>query len=315
MISAPLDVRAELSVSQRQTLIRLRGELRNASQQYRRREFKPAASKVQGVQKELGNLLDKVSISDRKQLRTIYKTLERAHALLELEGVEMPALPKLEPRANDKAKPGAGESVSFARDVAPILALQCTGCHGGDRRRNGLSVANFSLLAKGGDSGPIVDRNEPEKSLLITKLRGTGPGQRMPLNRPPLNDATIEKFVEWIRDGAAFDGKNPGQDLTTMSALYRAQHASHSQLSQQRREIALRNWRLAMPDRRPVQTETVDFLVLGTDNENNLQEIGNAAQRYSANIRRLLRGTTEGPFINGRMTLFGIPPGKTRNKN
>jgi hypothetical protein len=45
-------------------------------------------------------------------------------------------------------------------------------------------------------------------------------------------------------------------------------------------------------------------LVLGTDNENNLQEIAGAAQRHSATIRRLLRGTTEGPFINGRMTLF-----------
>lgn len=196
------------------------------------------------------------------------------------------------------------ETVSFARDLAPILARQCTGCHGRDRRRNGLSLADFSSLAKGGDRGPIVNRNDPEKSLLIAKLRGTGPGQRMPLNRPPLSDEIITKFVKWIREGATFDGKNPGQNLSTMAALYRAQHASHSELSQERRELALRNWRLAMPDRPSNQAATAGFLVLGTRSKSSLQDIADAAQHHSATIRRRLRGTAEGPFIKGRMTLF-----------
>ena len=69
-----------------------------------------------------------------------------------------------------------------------------------------MATANFDTLLKGGDSGPIIDREVPEKSLLLTKLLGTGPGRRMPLNRPPLSDALINKFQTWIREGATFDG-------------------------------------------------------------------------------------------------------------
>ncbi len=148
-----------------------------------------------------------------------------------------------------------GQPISFAGDLAPILARECTGCHGRGQRRKGLSLANFDSLAQGGESGPPVNCSDPEKSLLILKLRGTGPGQRMPLNRPPRSAEAINKFATWIRAGAIFDGKDPGQDVATLAAISRAQHASHEELSRQRGAIALRNWRLAMPDQRPNQAE------------------------------------------------------------
>jgi hypothetical protein len=56
-----------------------------------------------------------------------------------------------------------------------------------------LAEANGMLRVKSGD---------PANSLLIQKLRGTGPGDAMPQNLPPLGDGLIGMIERWIERGA-----------------------------------------------------------------------------------------------------------------
>ncbi len=84
------------------------------------------------------------------------------------------------------------ETVSFAKDIAPILLQNCNGCHiDAMQVRGGLRMDNFALLLKGGDTGAIVEGGKSAMSLLVRKLKGEE-GQRMPAGgRPPLSDEQI----------------------------------------------------------------------------------------------------------------------------
>ena len=115
-----------------------------------------------------------------------------------------PKKEKMMPAATGK------ETVSFARDIAPILISNCNGCHyNGTRPSGGLQFNAFAGLLKGGDSGRVIENMKPEGSLLIRKLRGTE-GARMPLGRTPLSDEQIQLVATWIKEGATFDGGRPG---------------------------------------------------------------------------------------------------------
>src|SRR5215472_1628182 len=46
------------------------------------------------------------------------------------------------------------QPVSFAKQVKPILARNCEGCHHAASRQSGLSLATFADFAKGGNKGP-----------------------------------------------------------------------------------------------------------------------------------------------------------------
>ncbi len=99
------------------------------------------------------------------------------------------------------------ETVSFAKDIAPILLQNCNGCHiDAMQVRGGLRMDNFALLLKGGDTGAVVDGGKSAMSLLVRKLKGEE-GQRMPAGgRPPLSDEQITLISKWIDEGAALDG-------------------------------------------------------------------------------------------------------------
>lgn len=95
----------------------------------------------------------------------------------------------------------AADSELFERRIAPLLEQHCKKCHGGDRTRNGLSVASRESLLKGGERGPAIVPGKPEKSLLIEAIRYEGKRVRM----PPAGKLTTEQIAdleEWIKSGA-----------------------------------------------------------------------------------------------------------------
>ena len=93
------------------------------------------------------------------------------------------------------------ETISFARDIAPIFLKNCLGCHGRQSPRGNLSLNTMSSLIKGGDRGEPVLPGKPADSLLVKKLKGTADGARMPMRAAPLDDATIAKIEKWISEG------------------------------------------------------------------------------------------------------------------
>ncbi len=98
----------------------------------------------------------------------------------------------------------ADEPVSFHKQIRPILARQCAGCHQGATAQARLSLASVKDMLAGGQKGPAIEAGAPDKSLLIGYLTGDSKPQ-MPFGGKPLPDDQIDLFRRWIREGAKDD--------------------------------------------------------------------------------------------------------------
>jgi len=99
--------------------------------------------------------------------------------------------------------PQAPEAVSFSRDVAPIFAFHCGGCHGAAA---GLSLRSYAEAMAGGNKGQAVIAGDPDGSLLLHFVEGKrGEKHRMPLGGAPLTAGQIETLRRWVREGARAD--------------------------------------------------------------------------------------------------------------
>jgi mono/diheme cytochrome c family protein len=99
-----------------------------------------------------------------------------------------------------------GARISYGRQVAPIFALHCAGCHGLSNPSSNLRVTRFEGLRAGGDIGDEIVPGHPEESVLMDFIEGKrGPGQRMPQNSPPLSAEQIAVIRQWIQEGAKND--------------------------------------------------------------------------------------------------------------
>src|SRR5262245_66691155 len=59
----------------------------------------------------------------------------------------------------------------FDTKVKPILQTHCLGCHGGEKKVKGdLRLTTRESILKGGENGPAVSLQEPDKSLLIEAI-------------------------------------------------------------------------------------------------------------------------------------------------
>jgi hypothetical protein len=199
------------------------------------------------------------------------------------------------------------ETVSFARDIAPLLASTCTNCHGtgNNNDKGGLRVNHFTNLLKGGDSGRIVNPGKPADSLLVKKLKGSA-GDRMPLNGKPWTDKQIALVEKWLSEGGKYDGGDPMLDVETVAAIAKARDATHEQLLAERKTLAIDNWKHALPDERPNQVESTNFLVVGSASENVLKQISEFAEAQATILKNQFGLPADKPLLKGRATLFAV---------
>jgi hypothetical protein len=120
---------------------------------------------------------------------------------------------------------------TFRGAVQPVFTARCalSGCHAGAAPEEGLNLEegqaydNIFLVLEGGGHGeaasrapgpparPALDDGEhfqiepfdPAASHLFLKITGQEEGERMPLGRPYLDEATTEGIRRWILEGAA----------------------------------------------------------------------------------------------------------------
>lgn len=198
------------------------------------------------------------------------------------------------------------ETVSFAIDIAPHLTATCSGCHLGDNVRAGFSIANFTSIWAGGDSGMVVVPGNPEQSLLVQKLRGTATdGRQMPLNLPAWSNDKIALVEKWISEGATFDGPDVNESTARVSQLVRAERATPEQLSQMRAEIAADQWHLAIPDEQANQAISDHFLVIGNTPESQLEQLASLAEAESNRVLKVFK--QRGDSLNkSRITIFSF---------
>ena len=104
--------------------------------------------------------------------------------------------------------------VSFGREVAPIMAMHCNGCHG---NAGGLSTRTYRELMLGGNLGKAVVPGDPDRSLVVHFLEGRrGERHRMPKDSRPLSPSQIDMIRRWIAEGANNDDATPNAYRTVL---------------------------------------------------------------------------------------------------
>jgi mono/diheme cytochrome c family protein len=111
---------------------------------------------------------------------------------------------------------GAQNDAFFSAQVAPIFgtaltlgraAGKCTFCHY-PGALNGMSVLDVfdpdegMVGVESRFGGTIVVPGDPESSILMQKLLGTGPGEAMPWHPPRLSEQQVQLVIDWIAEGA-----------------------------------------------------------------------------------------------------------------
>ena len=105
----------------------------------------------------------------------------------------------------------AQDTVSFQKQIRPILQRNCEGCHQPASRQSGLSLVDYRSFHEGGRKGAPFVAGSPEKSVIISYLTGETKPQ-MPFGGKPLPDDQIELVRRWIREGAKDDSPPDSTD-------------------------------------------------------------------------------------------------------
>ena len=105
-------------------------------------------------------------------------------------------------------------SVSFHRDVLPILRINCIACHKPGKSKGGLDLTTHVALLSGGENGPAITAGDALGSRLIETICGDEP--EMPKDSEPLMPQEIELISRWIAKGALAD--EPTGTLTNRPA-------------------------------------------------------------------------------------------------
>ena len=106
-------------------------------------------------------------------------------------------------------------AIDYERQIKPIFARHCIGCHGPKVQKSGLRLDLSESLLKGGDSGPAIERGKSAESILfqaVTKQEGVTP--MPPTGRPPVPPAEIALLKAWIDQGAKVAADAPGTPTT-----------------------------------------------------------------------------------------------------
>ncbi len=93
--------------------------------------------------------------------------------------------------------------VSFSRDIAPIFARSCNGCHHPGKEKGGLDLTSFASLARGSKHGGLFEPGKIEDSNLLENIQGPDPA--MPKTGDPLSPAQTALIARWIHEGAPDD--------------------------------------------------------------------------------------------------------------
>ena len=101
------------------------------------------------------------------------------------------------------AAPSVEQVEFFEKKIRPILAEHCYDCHNSSgKEKGGLALDWAGGLAIGGDSGPLLSKDDFTKSFLLQVIRHEIPDMKMPKGGPKLSPEVIADFENWIISGA-----------------------------------------------------------------------------------------------------------------
>jgi hypothetical protein len=202
--------------------------------------------------------------------------------------------------------------VSFVKDVAPVFARNCQGCHGANNPRSKFSLATFANLMKGGERGnDDIVPGKPDESRLVLLLKGDEE-PRMPLRGRALRRDLIEKIETWVKEGAKFDGAPKFTPNSTLAEIVpspeeelklKVAAMSDSELLELHKEKAKEHWAAGNPSKTPDMTETDHFIVMGTLPENQLDQAGQWAENAVKDLGRMFGKSPKDAIWKGKLTI------------
>ena len=96
----------------------------------------------------------------------------------------------------------AQQGPDFTRDIQPILATSCYGCHGPKMQMGRLRLDAKNTAFAGGQSGAVIRPGNAAASTLYQRVVGGGDQPRMPMGGKPLPAEKIALIRDWINQGA-----------------------------------------------------------------------------------------------------------------
>lgn len=221
------------TAEQRAEFLAVGTAMTKAGNLFRVGKFKESGEAIKDAQALIEKLASSGDATIIAALNPAYERLTKAHALLELEGIKLPALkPLAAPQGMAApAKPAAGAAavpagvpttvptgaVSFTNHVVPILTARCGGCH--VRRASGMfSMLSYDVLMKGPPAGKVVFPGNVPGSDLVVKVED----KEMPPNGNGIPAAELATLKKWIEEGAKFDGTDVAANIGTFATAARA---------------------------------------------------------------------------------------------
>jgi ankyrin repeat protein len=113
------------------------------------------------------------------------------------------SLPSFRAGAQTQLPLAASRTVDYQKDVKPLLAQHCYGCHGPEVQQSGLRLDLRQNALRGGDYGPVIVPGKSAESKLIRRLVDGDGGLQMPPTGPLLPEE-IGMLRAWIDQGADF---------------------------------------------------------------------------------------------------------------
>ena len=89
-------------------------------------------------------------------------------------------------------------SVSFSKDIVPILDNSCMNCHSGNRIEEGLKLQTYNDIFAGSKNGAVVVPGDASNSLLAELVAN----HKMPKRGAKLSDPQVQLIIDWINQGA-----------------------------------------------------------------------------------------------------------------
>ncbi len=200
--------------------------------------YEEAGKSIQTAMKQIESAVKSGSTELFDALLPAMQRIEKAHTMLEFEGVSLPPFRRpnrpepgaaMEPAAMDSSEepkprrprrttrpkpepeptPEPTNLISFTETVAPILVNRCGSCHVSDSKGN-FNMATFAALMKGPPEGVVIFAGDTVGSRLIETIE-TGD---MPRGGGRVTPQELATLKAWIMAGAKFDGTDPAAPLS-----------------------------------------------------------------------------------------------------
>jgi hypothetical protein len=121
-----------------------------------------------------------------------------------------------------------------------------------------------------------------------------------------LDDEKIQLISKWIDEGARFEPADASYPMGVVAAKGLANSLEHDELIEVRAGASRKLWELAYADLAASETNTDNFLVMGTGSEARLAEIGGQAESLASRTASVLKSPDGDPFAKGNVALFVV---------